>query len=325
MNKNEIATGLDPEDWESFRKVAHDLLDRCVDQMAAARQAPWQAIPEATRAAYSITGAGTGETTMAQRLATEVLPFGTGNTHPRFFGWVHGTGLASGLLSEMVAVTMNANCGGRDHGAVYMERAVVDWTRNVMGFPETASGLLVAGTSQATVIALAAARQAALGDQSRLDGLGGAQLVAYAGAGTHNAAAKAMELLGLGRNALRRIEEGEEGLSVPALRSAIAKDRCAGKIPFAIIATAGSVDLGRFDDLHAIADLAQAEDLWLHIDGAFGAWTRLAAAPWRSLSDGIERATSLACDFHKWMYVPYDCGIVLIRDAAGRIKVLPTQ
>jgi aromatic-L-amino-acid/L-tryptophan decarboxylase len=94
----------------------------------------------------------------------------------------------------------------------------------------------------------------------------------------------------------------------------ILADKAAGHKPMALIATAGSVDLGRFDDLNAMADLAQKHGLWLHVDGAFGAWTRLADAPWRGLSDGMERADSLACDFHKWMYVPYDCGLILIRD-----------
>ena len=310
--------GLDPENWEDFRAAAHALLDRCIDRLAAARTAPWQPVPAeiARRHALAPDGPGHGEAAAAARLADEILPHGTGNTHPRFFGWVHGTGLATGILSEMVAATMNANCGGRDHGAIHVERAVIDWTRRVMGFPDGASGVLVTGTSQATVIALAAARVAALGPESRAAGTRGAPLVAYAGAGVHNAAVKAMELLGLGHDALRRIPEDARGLSSGALATAVARDRAAGLHPFAVIATAGSVDLGRFDDLAALADLASDLGLWLHVDGAFGAWTRLADPPWRALSDGIGRADSLACDFHKWMYVPYDCGIVLIRDAA---------
>jgi len=309
--------GLDPENWEDFRAAAHALLDRCIDRLAAGRATPWQPVPEKIVRRYALDpdGPGRGETAAAVRLADEILPHGTGNTHPRFFGWVHGTGLATGVLSEMVAATMNANCGGRDHGAIHVERAVIDWTRRVMGFPDGASGVLVTGTSQATVIALAAARVAALGPESRAAGTRGAPLVAYAGAGVHNAAVKAMELLGLGHDALRRIPEDARGLSAGALATAVARDRAAGLHPFAVIATAGSVDLGRFDDLAALADLASDLGLWLHVDGAFGAWTRLADPPWRALSDGIGRADSLACDFHKWMYVPYDCGIVLIRDA----------
>lgn len=318
---------LDPQDWQAFRAAAQTLLSACIDQLEAAEAHPWQPVPDAVKAGYAITARNTPESPysiIAARLRTEMLPYGTGNTHPGFFGWVHGTGLASGLLSEMVAATINANCGGRDHGMTYVERAVVDWAKGIFGFPDGASGVLVSGTSQATVIALSAARLRALGPQVRAQGNAGAPLVAYAGAGAHNAIRKAMELLGLGHDALRAIPETDAGpqtdagMDIAALRAAIAADTAAGRLPFAIIATAGSVDLGRFDDLNKLADLAAEAGLWLHVDGAFGAWTRLADDPWRGLTDGIGRADSLACDFHKWMYVPYDCGLVLIRDEAAQ-------
>lgn len=309
--------GLDPKDWDAFRKTAHRLLDQCIDQLANARTHPWQPLPEEVRAAYALSGAGSDEAAVAARIARDILPYGTGNTHPGFFGWVHGTGLATGLLSEMAAATINANSGGRDHGAIYLERAVIDWAKQVLDFPAAASGLLLAGTSQATVVALSAARVVALGPSARVQGNGAHRLKAYAGAGVHNAARKAMEVLGLGSENLVLIPDMGAGIDISALRAAIAQDRAAGATPFAIIGTAGSVDLGRFDDLNALADLAADTGVWLHVDGAFGAWTRLADAPWRGLSDGIGRADSLACDFHKWMYVPYDCGMVLIRDEAA--------
>lgn len=304
---------LDPQDWEAFRENAHKLLDTCINQLAGAADHPWQPVPESQKAAYALTETGAGIDTLVKRLQTEVLPYGTGNTHPRFFGWVHGTGLASGLMSELVAATMNSNCGGRDHGAVYLERAVIDWSKSVFGFPANASGLLVAGTSQATVIACAAARVRALGTGVRADGQGGARLVAYAGGAIHSAAGKALELLGIGLNNLRKVPDDGNGVDPAALAAAIQADRDDGAVPFMIFATAGSVDLGRFDDLSAVATVAREHNLWLHVDGAFGAWTRLADEPWRSLSNGIELADSLACDFHKWMYVPYDCGMVLVR------------
>ncbi len=307
-------TTLDPEDWGAFRRAAQGLLDACIDRLEQAADHPWQPVPDAVRAGYAI-GAPLGDgAALADRLERDVLPYGTGNTHPQFFGWVHGTGLASGLMSEMVAATMNANCGGRDHGAVHMERAVIDWARGVFGFPATSSGVLVAGTSQATVIALAAARARALGPDVVARGMGDARLTAYAGAGVHNAAKKALALLGIGGDALRLVPDGAAGLDTGLLRDAIAADRAAGAVPFAVIGTAGSVDLGRFDDLEALADLAAEQGVWLHVDGAFGAWLQIAGAPWDRFTRGIGRADSLACDFHKWMYVPYDCGMVLIAD-----------
>ncbi|WP_299563239.1 pyridoxal-dependent decarboxylase [uncultured Sulfitobacter sp.] len=315
-SENTDKTDLDPVAWDDFRAQAHALLDACVDQLSKARDLPWQPVPQSVRDSYALPDDGTGTATdaLVATLRDSILPYATGNTHPRFFGWVHGSGMAEGILSEMVAATMNANCGGRDHGMVYVERAVIDWTRRQMGFPDTASGVLVTGTSQATVIALSAARLRALGAQVRRKGQTDQRLIAYAGAGVHNATTKAIELLGIGTDNLRLLPERSEGIDIAALRAQIVRDRADGAIPFALIGTAGSVDLGRYDDLDALADVAAAEDLWLHVDGAFGAWTRLADAPWRALSDGIERADSLACDFHKWMYVPYDCGLVLIRN-----------
>ncbi len=307
-------TTLDPQDWDAFRTQAHALLDACVDRLEGARDHPWQPVPQNVRDSYALPLEGTGQDGLADVLRDTVMPYATGNTHPRFFGWVHGTGMAEGLMSEMVSATMNANCGGRDHGMVYVERAVIDWTRRQMGFPDSASGVLVTGTSQATVIALSVARMRALGPQVRETGQGGAWLTAYAGRGIHNVARKAVELMGLGRVNLRLLPEDDRGLDITALKRQLAQDRAAGATPFALLGTAGSVDFGRFDDLNALADVAAEENLWLHVDGAFGAWTRLADEPWHSLSDGIGRADSMACDFHKWMYVPYDCGLVLIRN-----------
>ena len=194
---------------------------------------------------------------------------------------------------------MNSNCGGRDHGAVYVERAVIDWCRCCFGFPSQASGLLVSGTSQATVTCLAAARLRSLATASRVGGIQGSpQLAAYAVGGVHSAIGKALELLGIGSAALRMLPRGSDGgLDIAGLGDVITKDRAAGMQPFCVVGTAGSVDLGYFDNLNALADVCADEKLWFHIDGAFGAWARLAQAPWCDLVRGIERADSLAFDF----------------------------
>ncbi|MEK0451973.1 MAG: hypothetical protein RL088_4241 [Verrucomicrobiota bacterium] len=312
---------LDPDDWEQFRTNAHNLLDSCIEQLRTARERPWKPLGDSAKTALRLGDAadGIGLKHLTDDLIENVLPFGTGNTHPRFFGWVHGTGLAAGLLAEMVAATMNSNCGGRDHGAVYVEREVIRWSAKVFGLPETASGVLVAGTSQATVIALAVARHKALGIDSRRKGIPeGARLVAYAAEGAHHAIVKAMELLGLGSDALRLIPSRSlnGGMDVTTLAQRIETDRAAGLTPFCVIGTAGSVNCGAFDPLDELADFCARESLWLHIDGAFGAWTRIAGPPWNKLVRGIERADSIATDFHKWMFVQYDCGMVLVRNEA---------
>ena len=114
---------LDPNDWDAFRAEAHRLLDACIDHLGDVRKHPWQPVGEArVRLGLGEGVAGRGIHALVDELVSDVLPYATGNIHPKFFGWVHGTGLASGLLSEMVAATMNSNCGGRDHGAIYVER-----------------------------------------------------------------------------------------------------------------------------------------------------------------------------------------------------------
>lgn len=304
--------GLDPQDWDAFRTEALKLIDAGILRMRAAGDYPWQPVPGEVRDGYRI-----GQGVSAERVIDDVLPFHGGNPHPRFWGWVQGTGLATDILAGIAGAVVNANVGGRDHGAVYMERAVIDWARREMGMPAETSGVFVTGTSQATVLAFAAARARVVPDV-RKSGQGGVRLTAYAAQGVHNASTKAMELLGIGSDNLRYVPLIDGRMDLAALRRMLAQDRAAGARPFAVIGTAGSVDLGLYDDLDGLADLARDEDLWFHVDGAYGAWARLADAPWCNLTKGMERADSIALDFHKWMYVGYDCGLVLMRDEAAQ-------
>lgn len=314
---------LDPADWSEYRELAHQVLDACIDQLEDSRNRPWQPFPREEREAMRLGTAtqGTGLAAAAKDMVERVLPYGSGGTHPSFFGWVQGTGNAAGLLAEIVAATMNSNCGGRNHAAIYIERDVIDWCRERFGFPESASGLLVVGTSQATVLALAVARQAALGNRSRKEGiLDAPPLACYAAEGVHQAVTKAIELIGLGSDTIRLIPRDPltGAMRVDAVREQIRRDRAEGVRPFCVAATAGSVDTGSFDPLSDLADLCAAERLWLHVDGAFGAWLKLAADPYQQLVAGLERADSIALDFHKWMFVQYDCGLVLMRDGEAQ-------
>ena len=302
---------LDPKDWSAFRSRAHAMLDSALDRMEGAGDGPvWQQPTEALKAAFDQplprTGGAIDDT------IRDLLPFGVGNTHPRFFGWVHGSGTPTGLLAEIAAAAMNANLGGRDHGAMYVEQQVIRWCRDLFGFPEGASGLIVSGTSIATIIALKAARDRLSDFAARKTGVGQG-LVGYTSTQTHACVARAFDILGIGSDALRRIPVNAAfQIDLPALEDAIAKDRAAGLTPFALIGTAGSVDLGAIDDLPALADIAAREGLWFHVDGAFGALGVLSDRLRPRLA-GMERADSLAFDFHKWMHVNYDAGCVMIR------------
>ncbi len=215
----------------------------------------------------------------------------------------------------MLAATMNPNVGGAEHAASRVEVQVLDWCKEMLGYPREASGLLVSGGSMANLVGLAVARNAKAEDDVAQSGLAGLprRMVLYASTETHNSVKKAVSLLGLGRQALREIPVDREfRVDLAALRAAIAADRAAGHHPFCVVGNAGTVNTGALDDLEALADLCRDQDLWLHVDGAFGALAAL-APELRPRARGMERADSLAFDFHKWMYMPFEVGCVLVR------------
>lgn len=305
---------IDPRDWDAFEADLSAVATACVDRLRRARDLPWVAPPVDMADRVRITGKGADTAALFERMFADIVPYATGNTHPRFYGWVHGTGSATGVAAEMVAATMNVNAGGRDQGAAHVEQAVIDWLHGIAGWPG-GSGLMTTGTSQATIVALSCARMRAF-PTVREDGIAGLpQIRVYIAEGGHSCVKKALEVMGHGARATRGIAAPGGVMDVDALRAAVAEDRAAGLRPLAVVGTVGSVNLGTYDDLNALADVARDEGLWLHCDAAFGFWSRLAEAPWRGLSDGIERADSVAMDFHKWMAVPYAAGAVLIRDA----------
>jgi aromatic-L-amino-acid decarboxylase len=313
--------GLDPADWPGLRAQAHRMLDDMLDYLESLRSRPvWQPMSDEVRAAFraELPRAPTDLAEVHRDFLARVLPYAVDNVHPGFMGWVHGGGTVIGMLAEMLAGGLNANCGGRDHAPIAVEQQIALWLRQLVGFPAAASGLFVTGTSMANFVALLVARRAALGTAVRRAGLAaaGRKLVAYASTAAHSCIPRALDYAGLGSDALRLIPvDGDHRIDLAALRQAIASDRAAGATPFLLIGTAGTVDIGAIDDLAGLADLAAAERLWFHVDGAFGALGLMAPEIAPRLA-GIERADSLALDFHKWAQVPYDAGFVLVRDGA---------
>jgi len=312
--------GLDPEDWSAARDQGHRMLDLLFDHLETLRERPlWQAPPDALRAGFReplpLTPQPLEE--VGRRFQAEVLPYGSGNAHPGFMGWVQGGGTVAGLLGEMLAAGLNANLGGRDHMPLEVEQQVLHWTRQMFGFPETASGLFLTGASQANFLAVLIARRRALGPEVRHVGLAAARtpLIAYASRAVHGCVGRAMDMAGLGAGQLRLVPTDAEGrIQLATLRQVIAADRAAGLAPFLVIGTAGTVDIGAIDDLSGLADLAAAEDLHFHVDGALGALGVLAPSLAPRFA-GIERADSIAFDWHKWGQTPYDAGFLLVRDA----------
>lgn len=319
----DIGCTLDPKDWGELRSAGHRMLDDMLDYLEHLREMPvWKPMPDDTRARFrsSLPVSPVSVAAVYEEFVQNILPYGLGNTHPGFMGWVHGGGTPVGMLAEMLSAGLNANAGGRDHSAIEVERQVIEWVRQIFEFPDTASGLFVTGTSMANLLAVVIARNTALEGESRKNGIGSTRLRAYTSAAAHGCVAKAMEVAGLGTEALRRIATDRRfRLNIRELDEAIHLDRAAGLRPFMVVASAGSVDTGSIDDLIAIASLCQREGLWFHIDGAFGALAKLSPdlAP---LLCGIEKADSIAFDFHKWGQVPYDAGFLLVRNAECQLN-----
>lgn len=307
---------LDPEDWQDFRLQSHRMLDDMLDYTEKLRNRPvWQTIPPEVRAVFQQPmPKEPGDLATAHEIfMKDVLPYAIGNAHPGFMGWVHGGGTPVGMMAEMLAAGLNANLGGREQIPVEVERQLLRWVRELFAFPDAASGLFVTGTSMANFISVLVARTAVLGTAAREDGLP-ARLVAYTSGSAHVSIAQAMDMAGIGTQALRKIAQNEQyQMDTAALERAIEEDLAAGLMPFMIAATAGTVDVGAIDPLAEIADIARRFGIWFHVDGAYGALGMLSAdiAP---LLHGIERADSIAFDFHKWGQVPYDAGFVLVRD-----------
>ncbi len=317
--ESESSQTLDPQDWDDLRAQGHRMLDDMLDYIAGIRERPvWQPIPdevrERFRAGLPVKPSGLGG--VYREFADFVVPYATGNVHPGFMGWVHGGGSPVGMLAEMLAAGLNANLGGRDHIPVEVEGQVVEWTRQIFDFPREASGIFVTGTSMANLMAVLVARTAVLGQDGRQHGIGsaGALLTAYTSRAAHGCIKQAMDLAGFGSDALRCIAtDRSHRIDVAALRAQIARDRSVGLTPFIVVGSAGTVDIGAIDDLAALSALCRDEGIWFHVDGAFGALGILSPVLAPRLA-GLERADSIAFDFHKWGQVPYDAGFLIVRD-----------
>jgi aromatic-L-amino-acid/L-tryptophan decarboxylase len=314
---------LDPTDWELFRLTGRRMVDDMLDAQRTVRdRVPWQPVPNDTKARLDeplpLTGMPVDE--VYAQFTRDILPYPTGNAHPRFWGWVMGNGTPTGMLAEMLAAGMNPHLAGYDQSAAIVERKVIGWLAELMGFPASASGVLVGGGTAANLNGLLAARAAKAGWDIREEGThGGPQLVVYGSSETHSWAKKACDIMGMGRQGFRTIAvDANYRIDLDACRAAIESDIAAGKRPIAMVANVGTVGTGAVDDLAGLRALADRFDLWLHVDGAFGSLAAL--SPSRSLVAGQEHADSIAFDLHKWGYMPYEVGVILTRDSAALIN-----
>lgn len=321
---------LDPTDWVGLRQLAHQALDAMFDLHEGIHDDPaWvQPTPEAKAA---MTGPipqqpATAEAVYAN-FQQNVLPFPKGNIHPRFFAWVQGTGTPMAIISELLAAGTNPNVAIGDHAAMYVDQQVINWMKEMFNFPSNASGILLSGATMANVTGIQVARNSYPGLEVRKKGLQQVeqQLLLYASAETHSCVQKAAEVAGIGEAGIRYVRVGKDyRLDIDHLEELLAADRAAGHLPFCLVGNAGTVNTGAIDPLEDMLRIARREQMWFHVDGAFGALAKLVPEYQTELA-AIEAADSLAFDLHKWMYMPYELGCLLVRDAEAHRKAFALQ
>ncbi|WP_291159949.1 pyridoxal-dependent decarboxylase [Ensifer sp. SSB1] len=310
---------LDPADWSSVAVLAHRIVDDAIDHLGRVRERPvWRPLPEEIEALYRapVPDRPMPLEDVYRQVKDTVLAYPMGNIHPRFWSWYMGSGNFTGALGDFLAATQGSNLGGGRHAAALVDQQVVGWLRDMIGLPETASGTLVSGGSVANLVGLTVARNVMAGIDLREEGVAALKqpMRFYASDQVHSCHRKAVETLGLGNKALRRIPtDSRYRIDLEALRAAIAEDRALGFRPACVIGTAGTVNSGAVDDLTALAAIAAEEELWFHVDGCIGALVAIAPGnAWRV--KGIERADSVALDPHKWLHAPFEVGCALVRD-----------
>ena len=323
---------LDPDDWDAFSTLSHRMVDEMLVHLRTLRDRPaWVQSANSIQSLIldePLPMIPQGEEAVYGEFVENVLPYRNGNLDPRFYGWVQGNGFPYGMMADMLAAGMNPHLGGFNQNPALVEVKVVEWLREIMGLPLGASGLLLSGGSMANLTGLTVARNSMAGFDIREEGLQGTshpRLTVYGSSETHSWAKKAVEILGLGNQSFRRITTNPDfTIDVEHLRRSIDEDRKLGHRPMAVLATAGTVNNGATDDLCALADLCAAEQIWLHVDGAFGALAAV-SQKLRSIVSGLERADSVAFDLHKWMYMPFEVACLLVRDGEAHRAAFSQQ
>jgi glutamate/tyrosine decarboxylase-like PLP-dependent enzyme len=310
---------LDPQDWDAMRSLGHRMVDDLVDDLSTVHERPvWRPVPDDVREGLRrpVPIEAASAESVYDDFRRFVQPYPRGNTHPRFWGWVNGSGLPLGMYADLLASAMNSSVGAFENAASLVEEQVLDWLKAMLDFPAETGAVLTSGCSMSTILGLAVARGAGTNGSVRRAGLAAQPqpLAMYASVEAHSSVEKAVELLGVGNEWLRRIPvDAACRIDLDALEQRVAADQRAGCRPAAVIANAGTVNTGAIDDLEGIADICDHYELWMHVDGAFGALAWLVPEVRPALT-GLQRADSLAFDLHKWLYLPYDVGCIFIRD-----------
>ena len=307
---DEDPLGLDPE---TMRRLGYQTVDLLVDRWVGLREQPVLRRGTPTELAHRLTGSPPegpqGFDSILEQLGSDVLPFVSHNDHPAYFAYVPGCGTWPGVLGDLVASACNLEASSwvQAAGPSQVELVVLGWFKQWIGYPEQAAGVLVSGGSAANLTALACAREALLGAMSE-------QVVAYLSDQAQSSIARAARVLGFRPNQVRvlPVDDGYR-LRPEALAAAMAADLRAGRRPMFVAANAGATSTGAIDPLPELAALCRERGVWFHVDAAYGGFAALTERGRRWLA-GMELADSVTLDPHKWLYQPFECGCLLVRE-----------
>ncbi len=315
---------LDPENWDEFTKLAHVMLDDMITYLKTLGDKTRTLPSEEQRAPIykPLSRSGVGEETAYNEFKENILPLSMVNTSPRYWGYVMGGGTPYGMLTSMLSSALNLVDTHPFFISFDVNKQALSWLKEMLNYPQDSSGVFVTGGSEANFTGLAVARNAMAEVDMKERGMQGVprKMTLYVSEEGHHCLERSVELLGLGKDALRLVPTDDQyKIRLDVLQRRVNEDREKGFYPFCVIGNAGTVNTGAFDDFNSLADLAAKEKMWLHVDGAFGAWVKLSDTH-RHLADGLERADSLAVDLHKWMSMPYGIGFTLTRNPRKHLE-----
>jgi glutamate/tyrosine decarboxylase-like PLP-dependent enzyme len=314
-------------DAEQFRALGHALVDQIASLLESVPRGPVtrDESPSDVRAALGLNGGlpdeGSDAATLLTTTAGQLFEHSLFNGHPRFFGYITSSPAPIGMLGDLLASAINPNVGAwkLSPAASEIEGQTIRWIAEFVGYSTDCGGILVSGGNMANFVCFFAARAARAGWDVRRDGLSASsrQLTVYASAETHTWIQKATDLAGLGTESIRWIPTDDDlRMDVSSLERRIADDVAAGRAPFIVIGTAGSVSTGAIDPLREIGRVCRDRGIWFHVDGAYGG----VAAGAQGVPDDLRAlnlADSVAVDPHKWLYAPLEAGCALVRDRAA--------
>ncbi|MCG8422364.1 MAG: aminotransferase class V-fold PLP-dependent enzyme [Proteobacteria bacterium] len=308
-------------DPENFRALGHRLVDQLSDFFTALPGQPLRSSITAEQIRDLIGNDAIPQRGMdAERVlasASDLLcRHAMSTSHPRFWAYIMGAASPIAALADFLASAVSPPMTSYPTSAltVAMEAQTVRWVAELIGYSTDCSGLFLSGGSVANLVALRAALAATVGSEVRTRGLSGPALCFYASADAHSSIAAAADICGLGTDAVHPISVDRRGRMDPDdLHRQIRVDRGNGKRPFLVVATAGTTTLGAVDPLPEIARLCRQEDLWFHVDGAYGGFAAVSPEAPGELRE-LREADSITVDPHKWLYMPADVGCLLVRD-----------